>query len=197
MTTVFFDLETDSLRDDCQIIQLSAAAVDGDWKELETFNMKVQFDEFKADPLALELNHYDSDVWLREAKLQSFARDKFSVFLGRHKSIQMVSKRTGKPYSVAQLAGHNVERFDMPRLKAMFGEAFLPAHPIALDTLQLAKWFFYGMPLVPEDFRLTTLATWFGISTSGAHDALADVRLSAAVAHAIKTVGVEACLKTT
>lgn len=185
MTTVFFDFETGGIAEDKPNIQLAAVAVDELWNEIESFDAKIKFDESKADAEALKINRYDPEVWEREAKPLQMVLATFDGFLQRHRSIQMVSKRTGNPYSVARLAGHNAVTFDMPRLKRMYGERFLPAHPIVLDTLQLALWYFQGIVDQPENFQLVSLLRFFGISFP-AHDALADVRACVILAREIK-----------
>ena len=47
---------------------------------------------------------------------------KFSRFLFPHLCIEMVSARTGRPYSVAKMAGYNALTFDWPRLKSLYGQ---------------------------------------------------------------------------
>jgi hypothetical protein len=163
-------------------IQLAAIAVDDNWCETETFEKKIFFDESLADSKALEINHYDRAVWAKDAVTEAMALAHFDRFLCHHKCIEMVSKRTGNPYSVARLAGHNAVTFDMPRLRKMYGERFLPAHPLVLDTLQLALWWHVGKSQ-PENYQLSTLLHIFGIEIGGnAHDALTDVRGAASLA---------------
>lgn len=111
--------------------------------------------------------------------MESFVMDRFSFMLGKYKAIQMVSKRTGKPYSVARLAGFNAATFDGPRIFNLFGKVnkFLPAHPRVLCVLQRAEWWFEEKGIArPSDMQLGTLCKYFNIDLSGAHDALIDVR---------------------
>lgn len=188
MSIVYFDLETDSVAPDCQIIQLAAVAVDAGYMEIETFEHKVLFDVEKADPKALEINHYDAKVWQEHGVHEKQAVQEFSEFLNRHRSIQMTSKRTGKPYSVARLAGHNAASFDGPRIQAMFKrhDAFLPAHPQVLCSLQRALWYAVETGTHFESLKLESLCKHFGIELSGAHDALADVRGSVSLSLALR-----------
>jgi DNA polymerase III epsilon subunit-like protein len=183
---IVFDFETSGTEDKHQPIQLAAAAVDSNWDILTTFEMKILFDESVADPKALEINHYDRNVWVNEARQPTVVISHFDNFIGQYKSIQMVSKRTGRPYSVARLAGHNAVTFDMPRLKRMYGERFLPAHPIVLDSLQLALWHFQGQEKQPENYQLKTLLDFLGIPFPDAHDALADVKATVLLIKALK-----------
>lgn len=182
ITTVYFDAETDSLRQDCQIIQLAAVAIGPDWEELGSFNRKIQFDEAIADAEALKLNHYDKEVWAREAVPPGIVVAEFARFLNEYKSLEMVSKRTRAPYSVARLAGFNAATFDGPRLRRLFRDTFLPAHPIPLCVMQRALWYFHEKSESPENYKLATLAKYFGIDMNGAHDALVDVRTTVKVA---------------
>ncbi len=186
---VFFDSETDSLREDCQIIQLAAIAVDADWNECDVFERKVQFDASKSDAKALEINRYDPAIWRDQAEPEGAVVKAFAEFLNTYRSIEMVSKRSGNPYSVARLAGHNAASFDGPRLQAMFKrhEAFLPAHPQVMCTLQAALWEVVRRGMKVESLRLESICKSFGVELpeKGFHDALYDCRASIGLAKAI------------
>ncbi len=192
MITVYFDTETAGLRPTQPIIQLAAVAVDeNSWDELGHFEAKLLFDESGADAEALAINHYDPEVWRKSGDTSLTAALNFARFLEPYKSIQMVSKRTGRPYSVARLAGHNAATFDGPRLQALFSNLglFLPADPRVRCTLQRAIWYFEesGSP-APCNYKLESLCKHFGIEIpeSGAHDALTDVRLTVQLAKAMR-----------
>jgi DNA polymerase III alpha subunit (gram-positive type) len=181
VTTVFFDFETGGILETHPDIQLAAIAVDPEWRELATFERKIQFDEAAADPKALEINHYNAEVWWEQALPVDQVVVQFAAFISQFRCINKVSK-AGKPYAVAKLAGHNAATFDAPRLRRMFGQAFLAADMHVLDTLQLALWHFHKAGTQPENFRLTSLCKHFEIPCDGAHDAFTDCRLSAAIA---------------
>ncbi len=186
--TVFFDLETAGLLPHHPDIQLAAITVDEAWAEIETFEAKIAFDVTAADPAALEMNHYTVEAWARaEAPIRVVSR--FTDFLDRHKSLEMVSRRTGKPYKVARLVGHNAASFDGPRLQALFNHwgRFLPADPRVRCTCQRALWWFDERPrrVPPENYQLATLCRHFGIPVMESHEALADVRLTIALARAL------------
>ena len=186
-TVVYFDSETGGLRPEHPTIQLAAIAVDSEWRELETYNRKIAFDVAKADPEALAMNHYDAAAW-KGAPSERQVVDEFGAFLNRHRSVELVSQRTGKPYRVARLAGHNVVGFDLERVAAMFKRhgAFFPVDfRSVLDTRYGAVWLFERTADQPKNFKLTGLAEHFGIPIDGAHDALFDVRLSIALARRI------------
>ena len=190
---VVFDYETGGTKDEHPNIQLAAAAVDDEWNILTSFEMKIKFDEAMAEPEALELNHYDRSVWEKEAKPIPYVLASFDSFLNDHKTVQMVSKRTGRPYSVCRLCGHNAVTFDMPRLKRMYGGRFLPAHPIVFDTIQLCLWYFRGRVKQPENYQLKTLLDFLGIPFPDAHDAIADVKATVLLAQALTRKEVPAC----
>jgi DNA polymerase III epsilon subunit-like protein len=186
MITIYFDFETGGIRDDQPNIQLAAIAVDNDFRELASFEEKIQFDESAADPQALAINHYQRDKWT-QAKPSAVVARLFAQWLRPFSCVEKISK-AGKPYSIARLAGHNAAVFDGPRLRRMFTEAqmFCPVELHVRDTLQLALWHFDHCGIEPKSFRLTELCNHFRIPVDGAHDALTDVRLAIAVARAMR-----------
>jgi len=184
---VYFDLETGGLDPKHPDIQLAAVATE-DMVEVDFFEAKILFDEAAADPAALKINSYDAATWQKEAKPERAVVDAFSSFLRKHATVELISKRTGKPYKVARLAGHNVLSFDAPRLSAMFKrhDMFLAADSYRpLDTMQLALWSATALGTEPENYKLSTLCHTFGIDTAGAHDALADVRMCVTLTRAL------------
>ncbi len=193
-TIIFFDLETGGTEDHHPTIQLAAVAIDAslpDWPVQETFERKVQFDIARCDPEALELNHFKATTWGLEAISAEQVRTEFKPFLNRHKTLALVSA-AGNNYTTTKVAGHNIIRFDLPRLDRLFGKGFKPyAWWRALDTLVLASWVFDGglggaqTEEQPKNLRLETLCEFFGIDTEGAHDALADVHQTIELAKAL------------
>ena len=175
--TVFFDLETGGVEEHHPDIQLAAVAV-RDWEVVDTFEHKIQFDTAEAEPEALRINSFNPNIWKDKALPEENVVMAFASFLEKYRAIQKIS-RAGNPYTVARLAGHNVARFDAPRLLRMFKRnhgTFLPADAfMPLDTMQLALWHFADADEKPENFKLGTLCQFFGINTEGAHDALVDV----------------------
>jgi DNA polymerase III epsilon subunit-like protein len=181
---IYLDTETAGLLPQHPTIQLAAIAVSADWREIETFERKLAFDVAKADPKALAMNHYDAAAW-KGAPSEQQVVEEFGAFLDRHRCVELVSQRTGRPYSVARIAGHNVASFDVDRVSAMFkrhGRFFAVDFRSVLDTRFGAAWYFEGQAEQPKSFKLVDIAEFFGIPTDGAHDALFDVRLSIAVA---------------
>lgn len=189
MTAVYFDLETGGTEPDHPDISLAAIAIDEhDWQTLEIFECKIAFDPGLCSPEALEINGYTEAEWAG-ALPEKDAAMAFSGFLESHKSLTLKSKRTGRPYRVAKLVGHNAASFDGPRLFAMFGrhQLFLPADRRVRCTLQRAMWWFEEQGLTaPESFKLTEVCKYFGIPVIDAHDALGDVRMTIALAKFLK-----------
>lgn len=168
-------------------IQLAAIAVDDETgKELSSFEQKIAFDPEKCDPEALKINGWTAENW-KDAVPTTMAASRFNRFLEAHKCVGMVSKRTGSPYMVAKGAGYNAVTFDWPRLKALFGEQFLPVSYHVRDVLQRVIFYFDENGNPPADFKLSTVCQHFGIETAGAHDALVDVRMTAALYQKLKS----------
>jgi DNA polymerase III epsilon subunit-like protein len=188
---VFFDLETGGLELLHPIIQIAAIAVDRDYQMVEEFEAKLTFNVADADPEALKVNSYDADIWGFKAEHPSFVVRVFSDFLKRHSDVEMVSKRSGRPYKVARLAGYNCATFDNPRLQKLFKDwdSFLPAHPQSLDVMQLAAWTYHGRQNRPENLKLSTVHNYLLDPAEGAHDALVDVRMTIAVTKALLAGG--------
>lgn len=188
MITVFFDLETAGLDLRHPVIQLAAVAMEGA-TEIAAFNARIQFNEADCDPEALRLNSYDAAVWAEHAMPPALVVVSFCAWLRPFQTVTLVSKRTGNAYTVARLAGYNALTFDYPRLKRLFGETFLPCEMRVRDVLQRALFYFDEHPDVapPPDFKLATVAAYFGIETDGAHDALADARMSAKLAWRLRS----------
>jgi DNA polymerase III epsilon subunit-like protein len=183
MKIIFFDLETGGL-DHARhpIIQIAAIAVDAELQPIDQFECKLKFPIDSADIQALEVNHYDVEIWRKEGVEPAKAVQLFSNFLKRHADIARKSK-TGNPYSVAQLAGHNAATFDFAFLKRLYEDhkSFLSASYRVLDTLHRAAWHFQENPPGPDSLKLQTLAEYFGVESTKAHDGLEDVRTTIAV----------------
>ena len=187
MKVCFFDFETGGLQPHHPNTQLAGVVVDENWNEVATYEAKIQFREEDADPKALEINHYSRERWA-DAKPEALVAAEFDRFLRDHATIRMVN-REGKEYFLARLAGHNILSFDMPRLRDMFarhGRNWVPAHHHGLDTHQRALWLAEEASVAFESFKLTDCCKALGVTVDIAHDALADCRLSAAVARAIR-----------
>ncbi len=181
MKTIYFDLETGGVNNE-PTIQVAAVAVNDDWSEAGAFQQKIKFDESACSPDALAINRYRPEDWA-DAVAPDIAARRLSVFAKDHATVEMISKRTGEPYYVARLAGYNALTFDLPRLKAMYGQAFFPFSYHVRDVFQRAMFYFDEHPELakPVDLKLSTLCEYFGIAAVGAHEALADVRMTVAL----------------
>lgn len=168
------------------LIQWAGVAVDERWNETEAFEVKLRFDVGLCEEEALKINSYNPDLWETEAVDRHVAVKAIGDFMRRHATVEMVSQRTGRPYRVARLCGHNAAAFDFPFTLKLFKScgAFLPAAFLVLDTLQLAQWVFLDDSEPPVNLKLGTLAACLGVPVDPeeAHDALADSRTAAAVA---------------
>jgi DNA polymerase III epsilon subunit-like protein len=177
---VFVDIETGG-RDPKRhpIIQLAAIAVDGQsLRSLEAIEIKVRFEERRANKHSLRKNSFSRQVWRDEALPERDAAELFVEFLRKHATSPALA-RDGSAYRLAQLVAHNAA-FDGPFLNAWFErlEIYLPAKLPAYCTLQRALWHFFERPGAsrPPDFKLGTLCKYFGVRQFDAHDALGDVR---------------------
>jgi DNA polymerase III epsilon subunit-like protein len=193
-TLVFFDLETGGTKwwphrlnvatvPMNPIIQIAAIAVDEPtFEEIEVFERKIRFDPSHAELEALAMNSYNAETWEKEAVSDHQARRSFDSFLRRHASIEKVS-RTGDPYQIASLAGHNAAAFDLPFLRAWYEQVgwFLPAAFQVLDTMILARLYSEITFTHFQNYKLQTLCESLGVSP-GSHDALVDVRATVAIA---------------
>jgi len=179
---VYFDLETSGLNEWKHSITQAAFFCPHTQEQLE---LKIQFDENEADPKALEINHYNRDVWQREAVMVHAAVERISDYLRRHACVEKISKKTGKPYQVAQLCAYNGKKFDGPFLQAWFRKqnAFLAADYKILDTLALAE---FMLPHL-ESHKLEVVAKELGCFRDGAHDAMIDVFMLCDVTQTLET----------
>jgi DNA polymerase III epsilon subunit-like protein len=176
---LFVDLETGGLDPKKHpITQIAAIAVNEELEAIEAFEVKVRFDERKANADSLRKNHYHPGVWAREGMAASVAAKGFADFLRRHASVPMLSAK-GESYHVAQLVAHNAA-FDGPFLFEWYEkqDLYLPAKRLLLCTMQLAMWQFWTTGSIsPASFKLQDLCQHFGVPfhAAKAHDALGDV----------------------
>lgn len=182
MITVFFDFETGGVEPQHPSIEIGAVAMENG-RELSAFESVISFKPSECSPEALALNHYDPARW-SDAPTAPVVAARFAAWLKPFQAVTLTSKRTGRAYTVARMAGYNVG-FDGPRLKALFGNGFMPCELLMRDVLQVALFYFDARGERLENFKLTTVAQHFGIATDGAHGALADARMTAAVYQAL------------
>ena len=194
---VWFDLETTGLshpipgvgiQDDPaqdEIIQLAAIATGGapGFEETDRFEVKIWPTDNGLG--RMERGHAETGFAFRFNKAEWAPPRSYTVtpaclqfkdFLDRHKTVKRISK-AGKPYYVAQLAGHNISKFDIPFLFATFKKQgmFLPASRQGLDTLTIWPWLEACGADVPPTLKLEDLCKRYKIKLDNAHDAMADV----------------------
>lgn len=183
----FVDLETGGPNPERHpIIQLAAVAVDqATLTEVESIEIKIRFDERKANKYSLRKNSYSRTQWQREAISEQEAARRFAAFLRRHATHRAIS-RAGRKYELAQLVAHN-GTFDGPFLQSWFErlDLFCPARGPVFCTLQRCHWYFVENSHLtpPKNFRLATLCQYFDVpfTAADAHDALGDVRATVAL----------------
>lgn len=186
---VFLDLETagpDPKRH--PIIQLAAIAIDSDTlTELASVEIKIRFDEKKANKYSLRKHAYSRRTWEQEGRPETEAAAEFAAFLRRFASVSTIGSG-GHEFHLAQLAAHNAG-FDGSFLHAWYHRlgVFCPARFQILCTLQRAQWHFFEHPAAdpPVDYKLRTLCKYFGLPLTDAHDALGDVTATVRLYRAI------------
>ena len=188
-TTIFVDIETDRLDPKtANPIQIAALAVHrATLAQLEQFELKIKFPVKAADPKALERNCYDPKDWVVVVPPRD-AIEIFNDFLNRLGSWERTSKSSGKSYTTAELAGHNIALYDAVLLRSWYKrfDDYLPAAAWVtgpVDTMQMARAVEWARGERWEDgFSLGALCERFGITLDGAHDALNDVRATVELA---------------
>lgn len=191
---VFVDTETSGLKAGFhQIVQLAAIAVDlgpEGFTEVDAFDALVTMDEQaqrRASPDALAVNRYDPVRWAAEGASPLRVARQFNDWLQPHRMWELTSA-AGNVNTWARIAGHNITKFDIPFIQTlmdlsgfrMWGAAWW--YPF--DTLPCAVWALRDRRI--KNFQLGTLHEYLGLGPIvDAHDALADVRATARVAHVL------------
>lgn len=197
MKQVIFDLETDDKYPaTAQIIQIAAVAVDGEFSELDSFSRLVQFDVSKASPEALKINHYDPEKWAANARPVASVLADFCAW-SRPYHDQVRTSKAGNPYKIGTLCGYNAATFDGPILKRECERLrmFLPCDPRVRDAFHvaMAACDFLGADL--PNYKLATVAEYFGAPVENAHDALSDVRTTVALMRRFRDIFIESTRK--
>ncbi len=179
---VFLDLETgglDPLRH--PIVELAAIAVDAaTFRELDSFNIKIQFDPKECTPRSLGNNKYDEEVWNMSALPDEMAAHLFAAFLERHATDQGYNRRTKEHFPLARLVAHNGESHDGPFLQGWYKRLGIqcPAARMTLCTKQKALFFFQENSTLPrpKNYQLGTLCDYFETEHRPSHHALDDIK---------------------
>ena len=176
---IFVDLETTGFDPEVnQIMQISAV----DCFTGEIFNEYVRFRTNHMNSRALEINHYNEDLWEEKAITQKKAFYAFQEWLSKRLYYTRTNKK-GEEYNTAMIAGHNLSCFDINFLKeweCMFCDS-LHIDYACFDTLQLARW------LLPEldSHSLERLCYYYEIDVEDLHNSLTDVLCNVKIAYKI------------
>jgi len=195
---VFVDIETDRLEPDrANPIQIAMISLNRETLgEVEAFEVKIKLRD-NPDQDALERNCYDEGVWAKEAVSHRSARELVAGFLDKHATWTRVSLGSGKTRTWAELAGHNIDRYDGPILKRwlkynqeLCGPAIWTTSTI--DTMHWARAVEFALnKRWVEGFSLGALCKKFDITFEGEeHDALADVRATVELAKSLRLMTV-------
>lgn len=196
-TITVYDLETtrpNPVDPQIEIIQFAAATADSETLVLidgTAIDIKIKFDLEKADPESIKVNSYDPDIWAKQAIPQNEAAWKINAYFGGRKTWKRISRK-GKFGTVCKLMGFNNASFDDVVLRRMLdangiawpAASLWPTGTIdvmhmaqSIDMLEGNAWSFYS---------LSDMCDRYGIDNEDAHDALADVKATLAVAKVYK-----------
>ena len=194
---VFCDIEPAGPHRRAPIIEVAAIAVEsGSYRELDSFDAKVQFDvnDPYVDVDALGVSKFSPTTWEQYALSPHIAARNFTAFLNRY-AVRLPRPKGATPIRVAKLAAHNAD-FDNTRLrswcrrhlkKTKGKRPFYPGSYLALCTVQKADWFFQDNQGItpPENLKLATLADYFQLKHRPDHKAINDVRATIELARTI------------
>lgn len=149
---VIFDLETSCLSSKCaEIIDIAAIKISNN-EIVDTFNSLIK-PENGISESATEVNGITMDT-VENAPSASEVLSAFVDFIGN-----------------LTLVGHNIASYDLPIVKRCVSELFdIDLKNEYIDTLYVAKKRIDNIP----NYRLGTIASYFGIDTDDAHRALPD-----------------------
>jgi len=189
--TIFIDIETAGLKLSDPIIEVAAVAVQsGTYRVIDSIDMKIEFEmKYLTNFKALGINKFSAETWAKYALPGKVAATKLALFFSRYATVEKQARKTGKPYTVAKLAGHHADSFDSPRLKHWFRQhrQFFPALQRSLCTEQKARWFFEDNPGLepPRNYQLGTLSKHLALEHMPDHSALADTLATVDLARAL------------
>jgi DNA polymerase III epsilon subunit-like protein len=119
------------------------------------------------------------------------ALESFDYWSQMYRDVKRTGKKSGKVFYNLRTAGHNIDSFDIPFLRALYKahDKFCTLDYMeTFDTLKLSKWLFaLWYPEYPlENNKLETLCKAYGIPLDNAHDALADIQANARLAYGMR-----------
>lgn len=153
---VIFDLETSCLSSKCaEIIDIAAIKVSNN-EIVDTFSSLIKPENGISD-YATEVNGITMEM-VDNAPSASEVLSEFLDFIGS-----------------TTLIGHNIASYDLPIVKRYVSELFdIDLKNEYIDTLYIAKKRIDNIP----NYRLGTIASYFGIETDNAHRALPDCMIT-------------------
>jgi DNA polymerase-3 subunit epsilon len=156
----FIDIETTGLNLlKHEIIEIGCVLATSTLEVIEEFELKIKPEHIEdADPIALKVNHYNSNDWEKAYDLE----EAIKIFSSKVTDCIMV--------------GHNVA-FDAGFLEYTFNKIQIQntMHYHKLDTISLAWAKFHNDPNI-EHLSLRELCIHFDIKNERAHSALPDAR---------------------
>jgi DNA polymerase III epsilon subunit-like protein len=193
---IFFDLETGGMEwwthwfnnqwlGMKPVIQIAMMAVDrNNGGVLDEYEARIKFDPAFCEPEALEINHYDPEVWRATAKPAKQVLKEINNWARPYGVFEKISKNN-KPYRLGELAGHNAARFDINMLRRMYElcDEFFPFDNRVHDTMQLALTYQAVTDKQFADLKQTTIAERLGVNIEDAHNAIDDVHVCAQIWH--------------
>lgn len=191
---VWLDIETDKLDPvAAQPIQVACIATDRiTLEEIDSIELKVNFREYHANLEALKRNHYDFDVWSKEALLPEKALETLTDFFAAYSTWKRTSRRSGNGYVTCEVGGHNIAIYDAIILANWYKrlDEFCPAAVWVtgpIDTMQWARAVEFARgERWDSGFSLKALCERFGIKLENEHDAMADVKATVELARVLK-----------
>ena len=215
LTTVYYDGEMSGLHclfdyrngkpGTAELIEFAAIAVNSQGKEIDSIEIKLDFNWDKNNPEMIEAlkmncfkafmveNDYNTlsiNLWRKHCLSRREAYYQIDKFLKKHATIQWNWPSGDRAPNKTLGAGQNIESFDRKFIQALYEEfapdngkkVYLPLDFYQIDTYEQAKaWYWKSKQIgqkTPKNLQLATLAEFFGFSTEGAHGALADVRMN-------------------
>lgn len=163
---IFFDLECTRFDVRAPIAWIAAVRTSPlpEFRIEESFSVRVQFPESKADPDCLEVFRYRREIWEARAIPLGDAVERLDAFVLRDKDRFRRCNKEGKEYEVVRTAGYNVH-FDVDRLLSSIergGHGYVHIDPGALCIRQLYLWQHHLLGEGPVSSELSAVAQHFG-----------------------------------
>jgi len=165
-------------------VQFAAIAYTKEFVEVESLNILISFDPLLCSAEALEICHYDEELWKKSAIVAPMASVRICKFFEKH-AIRMQHDKG--PFRAARLMAHNAE-FDIAHLRKLChwkwcDAAFWHGRDTGyMDTKHLAQWYGIMRGRQFKSLKLEDIYVELFNEPYNAHDALADCRATARIA---------------